>query len=65
MPIHLPPPLPIPTLTRGDLVRMVGHVNDPAAEACRVIPTGELEVTEADRRRWRCSRRSSSAEAHS
>ena len=47
--IHLPPSLPLPNgLVRGDLIRMVGHVNDPAADQCLVVPTGEVEVSEAE-----------------
>lgn len=48
VPIHFPPSLLIPnTLSRGDLVRIVGHVNDAAAEDCLPVPTGEVEVTES------------------
>jgi len=48
LPIHLPPSLLIPdTLIRGDLVRIVGHVNDPAAEDCTLVPTGEIESTDS------------------
>jgi hypothetical protein len=48
LPIHIPPSLRIPdTLIRGDLVRIVGHVNDPAAGDCALVPTGEIDTTEA------------------
>ena len=47
--IHLPPSMRLPReLSRGDLIRMVGHVNDPAAAQCQVVPTGEVQVTEAE-----------------
>jgi hypothetical protein len=37
--IHFPPSLLLPSgLSRGDVVRMVGHVNDPAADDCRLVP---------------------------
>jgi hypothetical protein len=49
LPIHLPPSLLVPNaLSRGDLIRLVGHVNDPGAGDCLVVPTGDVEVTEAE-----------------
>jgi hypothetical protein len=47
--IHIPPSLVIPlTLGRGDVVRVVGHVNDPAAADCRVTSTEAIDPVSID-----------------
>lgn len=39
--LHVPPAVSLPaTFGRGDVVRVVGHVNDPAGDDCRVVPQG-------------------------
>ena len=41
LPMHFAPSVSVPpVLALGDLVRLVGHVNDPAAADCRVVPQG-------------------------
>jgi len=39
--IHHPPSIPTDALRRGDLVRISGHLNDPAASDCDVMPSGD------------------------
>ena len=42
--IHIPPSVVLPaTFARGDVVRVVGHVHDPAASDCRVASTEPIE----------------------
>jgi hypothetical protein len=35
--VHFPPGFEIDGLQRGDLLTVSGHINDPAADACRVV----------------------------
>jgi hypothetical protein len=39
--LHFPPGLDSSALRRGDLVRIDGHINDPAASECRMSGSGE------------------------
>ena len=39
--LHFPPTVDRTALRRGDLVRIDGHIDDPAAAECRVIGRGE------------------------
>lgn len=42
--IHIPPAVAVPAgFARGDVVRVVGHVHDPAAADCRVSTTEAVE----------------------
>ena len=42
--IHIPPSLAVPaTFGRGDVVRVVGHVHDPAASDCQVTTTEAVD----------------------
>jgi hypothetical protein len=42
--MHFPPTVAPPdTLVRGDVVRVVGHVNDPAATDCQVSTSEQIE----------------------
>lgn len=48
MQMHFLPKVSVPgQLGRGDLVRLVGHVNDPGAEACRVTSGPPESIVEA------------------
>lgn len=39
--LHFPPGVDSSALRRGDLVRIDGHINDPAASECRIFGSGE------------------------